>query len=504
MSDNELDQIAQDFKGAFRQAVDAGHAYIRYLRSKGRHPSTGVRKLSRAERREMAERIRTQVGEERIAAAWFSKRVDDYQAEAQRINYLRAQQLQGSPEWVQTTANGRERLAAMRYSIESTLHDRPALRIEHRGQVVQALDMVDRDPDEQVGPVFKQLNADTARSAREAAVVSERWVFDHHAHVDRLRERQDAKQYRSDAPVVERLTSQQFNAVQRIRHAQAKVRDAEAEGRSTFFQRSRARRATASAALVLGERRAAWEADNAETNSRAVVTFSAAQDGRDSGEFITYHRDEAAAAVFAHSEVMNNNWKPGAQVKVRAREAGQQTPFYAVDGSPAHVGRDIALWTSETRDGFGHTQQATREQLARTTDGHKELTVQHERVVAERDQLHDYVDSLRSRLDLSIGYNGRLDEQNSRLTRQLTALTAERDRLRGERDEAVQKLAERTPAAERYGSPERQAAQAKAAAQTATGRTDSGGRSALAEYRSGHALADALTHDTAEREEIQR
>ncbi|MEU2089748.1 hypothetical protein [Nocardia beijingensis] len=78
----------------------------------------------------------------------------------------------------------------------------------------------------------------------------------------------------------------------------------------------------------------------------------------------------------------------------------------------------------------------------------------------------------------------------------LAAVVAERDRLRVERDEAVAKLAERTPAHERFGSPERQAEQAKASV--------AGSRSALADYRPGNSLAEAVARNGHDREGMER
>ncbi|WP_028477344.1 hypothetical protein [Nocardia sp. CNY236] len=88
------------------------------------------------------------------------------------------------------------------------------------------------------------------------------------------------------------------------------------------------------------------------------------------------------------------------------------------------------------------------------------------------------------------------DTTITELTRQLEQVTGERDKFRGERDEAVQKLAARTPAHRRYGSPERQAEQAKPAAMA--------GRSALADYQPGNSLADALAQTGADRTEVER
>jgi arginine deiminase len=102
--------------------------------------------------------------------------------------------------------------------------------------------------------------------------------------------------------------------------------------------------------------------------------------------------------------------------------------------------------------------------------------------------------ALSNRHRLSIEHNNELTEANARLTRQLTALTAERDQLRGERDEAVAKLAERTPAHERFGSPERQAEQAGAEAAAANGHTN--GRTPI----KGHAFAGLVNGRNRDRE----
>ncbi|MBF6236635.1 hypothetical protein IU474_06025 [Nocardia otitidiscaviarum] len=95
------------------------------------------------------------------------------------------------------------------------------------------------------------------------------------------------------------------------------------------------------------------------------------------------------------------------------------------------------------------------------------------------------------------GQINELTEQRDTLLAQAQQLTAERDQLRGERDEAVRKLIERTPAHERYGSPERQAEQAKTAARES-------GRSALADHQPGSALADAVARNGHDRDGMER
>lgn len=533
MSDNELDQITQELKGAFRQAVDAGHAYMRYLRGKGH---SGVRKLTGAERREMAQRIRAEVNGERLAAAWFAKRVQDYQRE--QITYRALIQQADPREVPEIRARMSERLGGMRYSIESTMHN-TALRIEHRGQVVEALDNVERGVGGKVTPqsVYYRLDQQSALAARARAVESELRIDARRRESDQLISTYQTQQQRRTDPAVLaaendalrrrvaelesgdqavsgsataapetgnrsagenrrgpgepiRMVFQdsvaRYNAVQQIRHAQTQLRDAVAEGRATEADHRRARSVTAAAAQVLGEERAAVETDNAEANSRAVMTISATTKDGTAMEYITYHPDEAVAASVADQEV--NQAPPGTTFTVRAREAGQTEPFYTAEGSQAEVARDTEFWVSETRDGFGRTQQPSQSEPARA---------------AERDRLRGDVESLQTRLNLSIGHNNELDGRNAALIRQLTAMTAERDRLLGERDEAVQKLAERTPADQRYGSPERQAEQAKAAANRRAPE-DGAGRSALADYEPGRTLADAVARNGAERDGLER
>ncbi|MGY2062391.1 hypothetical protein ACW9HQ_46560, partial [Nocardia gipuzkoensis] len=187
MSQNEVDQIGRETGSVFRSILEAGRAYIRSVRQKDRYP--GVKRLNATERRELAERIRAQVGEERIAAAWFTKRVEDYRREAAHFQILKGQHETGSEAWRQLDNVAQNRLEGMRYSIESSLHN-SVLRFEHRGQVAQALDMVHSYPGGRVWDVFPKLDSETAREAREYAVQSERWVTDRRDRTQQLLEQQ--------------------------------------------------------------------------------------------------------------------------------------------------------------------------------------------------------------------------------------------------------------------------------------------------------------------------
>ncbi|MBU3066423.1 hypothetical protein KO481_33490 [Nocardia sp. NEAU-G5] len=703
MSDNEIDQIAREVGGVFRQAMNVARSYIHRRREQGRH--AGVPRLTGAERRELAEQIRTQVGEQRVTQAWFTKRVEDYRREtiAERRRMARTPGLDPSA--------GNARLEAMRFGIESSLPG-AVLSLQQRGQIVQAMDRFDTGQTDR--PFYRpELSQQTvgrvAVEQREAALRSQRWVSGRRAaietalpapdvraageaafrqvdprqaiqqavavqdlrHVqavareygesrnvrsgrriatdraraagltpeqvrweldnaeansrvqvtldahqsgtmlqrdwswhayfpdeaqaaawthdavnetdwrtgttltvkareaghakafyaaegnqvsvgrdvelwhtaarngftnspqpareqtagtavvrtdpvtaaqqaeqtsgrdpldlvaenDALRQRLEVLEAEKFGPepedwngergvarresephtVFERLPRAQYNALQRIRHAQAQLRTAVAEGRTTPGDYFTAREATKGAAEVLGEQRAAREEVHAEANSRTVVTISATTPEGASSQYLTYHPDEAAAALVVQQEV--SAAPAGTTFTVRARQADDPVPFYVAEGNQSEVARDTSLWASEIRDGFGRTQQSSREQQASTAAAHNDLVIEHGKAAGERDRLRGQVDSVQARLNLSIEHNGKLTNQNARLTRQLTALTTERDQLRGERDAAVQKLVARTSAAERYGSPERQAEQAKTAAQA-----PADGRNVLSQY----------------------
>ncbi|WP_040698212.1 hypothetical protein [Nocardia vinacea] len=99
--------------------------------------------------------------------------------------------------------------------------------------------------------------------------------------------------------------------------------------------------------------------------------------------------------------------------------------------------------------------------LTASTAERDELAQQLATLTAERDQWRDeYAKDTADEARLE-AERSQLRETNSRLTAKLDQALAERDQLRAERDAAVRKVAERTPAEQRYGSPERQAAQVR-------------------------------------------
>lgn len=160
-----------------------------------------------------------------------------------------------------------------------------------------------------------------------------------------------------------------------------------------------------------------------------------------------HHDSEVESAVWTHQQVTKA--VPGTTVQAVAYDhANRQRPerVFRAEGGPEFVADEVSQWWDDV-------ERATADH------GHELETV-----AAERDRLRGELESLTARHRLSIEHNSDLTERNARLTRQLTAMTAERDRYRAERDESVQKLAERTPAHERLGSPERIAEEHRTAA----------------------------------------
>ncbi|MGW4365441.1 hypothetical protein ACWEKT_07325 [Nocardia takedensis] len=187
---------------------------------------------------------------------------------------------------------------------------------------------------------------------------------------------------------------------------------------------------------------------------------------------VTASKSESFGTEYAATRWMRGNpdrmLSSGERVHVQTWDSHDATaPLYS------HSGRQRAVMASLT----GREQALARETL-RQADERAPWQSDTDRGARPGAEVAAERDSLKTRLDLSIEHNGELTDRNGDLTRRLTATVAERDqqavrlrdalaerdRLRAERDEAVQQLARQTPAAQRYGSPERQAEAAKQAA----------------------------------------
>ncbi|MGY1871981.1 hypothetical protein [Nocardia gipuzkoensis] len=197
------------------------------------------------------------------------------------------------------------------------------------------------------------------------------------------------------------------------------------------------------------------------------------------------HATEADSAHWTAQQLAGIRPAPGTTVHVAAYDHSDEwrpERVFRAEGGRSMVADEVTQWR-EGVERVSSEQERDEQQLPASVQQNG----------AERDKK---LVELTARHGLSIEHNNELTEANALLTRQLTAITAERDQLRGERDEAVQKLAERTPADQRFGSPERQAEQAKASV--------SAGRSALADYQPGSSLAEAIARNGHDREGMDR
>jgi hypothetical protein len=166
--------------------------------------------------------------------------------------------------------------------------------------------------------------------------------------------------------------------------------------------------------------------------------------------------------------------RPERQLRTTSQPRGAGQPrAWAAPGSTA----DHPYWRSE----LPMQDQAMNARMAKMEAQLKELAEERDRLWTEnlnlgeevldahdeRDQLQAKVTQLGEKvLDARQQHKAAADQLAQR-GQELTDVHTELERVRTQRDEAVQKLVERTPAQERYGSPERQAEQAKAAARKA-------------------------------------
>ena len=291
----------------------------------------------------------------------------------------------------------------------------------------------------------RRYQRESGRLAQEAA-----WIEQRRAEREPARQefvastvsqpvREQAPQTAPARPTGE-LTAAQADAIQQIRHAQLSwnviaPQASHSEREQLAEQWRDAGRAGEQAGLT--SQRVDWEFRNAEKNSRYTSRIHSRGNDGAAANWLAYHPSEAEAANWLARDVNIANWNPGVQLNVAIVEHGNPTPVRVAEGGVEHVAARTAEWARPAQQ---------REQSPEATE----------------------LASLKQRLDRSIQHNADLATQNAGLTQQLTALRAERDQLteernryKTERDEAVQKVAARTPAAERLGSPERQAEQAK-------------------------------------------
>ncbi|MFD0362732.1 hypothetical protein ACFQZZ_14910 [Nocardia sp. GCM10030253] len=455
---SEMDEIGRDTGRTFREIINVARGWIHQHRTT--HRTDAVRKLTRKERRDLAEAVRVQVGEERIAAAWFTKRVNDYQREA-ATSQERLTPDSSVDEWMRSS----ERLNGIRYSIESTLHS-TALSLEHRGQVVQALDAVEADPGTRVEKVFPQLDAETAIEARATAVHSEQWVAREQARNERILAEQRAAAERRANPIPH-LTAENAELRRRISELEQQSSSPQPTQRRTDGGKQFVVLVGPSSVVPLEghesaavphadrprvqdfatrEEAYAWTLNQLDTyrdtSSRRAEDFTANIRDRnvsDGGQRVDgpigMVTDEVRELYQDHRH-RNRSEQPQPQEDRTRPAAAQEAP---VDARIAEIEKQLREM-SEDRDRFASRVGV----LQRGLDA----------VTADRD-------GMKTKLEAATGQIEELKVRNVRLAAEIgqvadrpgmEAVAAERDRYKRERDEAVAKLAQATPEHERYGS----------------------------------------------------
>ncbi|MFB8001545.1 hypothetical protein [Nocardia sp. NPDC056000] len=464
---SEMDEISRQTGATFRDVLNVARQWLYTLK---RADTNAPKKLTRKERRELGQHIVEHVNAQRIATAWYTKRVGDYRSDYATARARRESDPFYSP---QDAAADRERLYLMRLRIEEGLQN-SALPIERRGQVVLALDRAQsrsaRTTPSQ-GEVFPRMSAQAAQEARNSAVESEKWVAATVKHLD----------YEVSSMVVDTAGTMpstfdlgrakdmpardwsRANAIQQIRHAQNRWLAERAGGGTPSEQAETNRRLAAEQAAAAGIPidHVQWEFANAEANSRCQVTVeSSAPDGT---TYATraYFPAEPEAAQFARDMFDHNPWKAGTEFRVSAHESGRRQPFYTSEGTQAQVARSAQDWQRDVRPArtdppdYDHAHAGTTGTGSEPGPREKMLARGLDAVTAERDQLKARLDSVTAEVETL--KNSQLIANNDlkTLRQQVDTLAKDRDQFRGERDEAVRKLAQRTPEQERFGSRER-------------------------------------------------
>ncbi|QVI22909.1 hypothetical protein KHQ06_08075 [Nocardia tengchongensis] len=451
--------------------------YHRHLSKRGGSGDKPV-KLTRAQRKQLATHLETEIGQERIARAWFTQRVHAYQTERDRLwqQHIDAGVLPGdSPELLVS-----QQLAGMRYGIESTLH-RSALPLEQRGQVVHALRDINEDPTLRVQEVFYNLNPRTAGEVREMAVRSERQVFEHQqANTRQLAVERAQLAYRSDPRYLADETEQ---LRLRVAALESGRRDPNQLDPKHFV-------ASVGPAELIGLRSHEELAVIPHQDRPRTTTFQTAADayawtaqqlgffrhsGRRTGQFSATVWDKRNPGQTAQAAV-----GPLGMVTDEVQEWRSPRP----QRSRTAPGRDYL--TPEPSRAPAEPRPAPEQpaesdqRLAKIEQQLKDLAADRDRLATEVKVLHGGLDAVtadrdeqKRQLAAATGEVERLKNTSTAQTAELKELRAkvvtigvERDKFKAERDQAVGKLAQLTPKEKRYGSRERIATEQEPAAPT--------------------------------------
>lgn len=179
------------------------------------------------------------------------------------------------------------------------------------------------------------------------------------------------------------------------------------------------------------------------------------------------HPTEADAVAWAKQQVTETPWPPGVQLQATVHERGRQAPTRISDGSLEHVTAGVRSWTIDSDRPSRRSAEPVPERLEELERKLAVLQRGLEAVTADRDDLRSKLDEAQAReerlknrnLQLAAEIDQRREAPSTPTLDELSRLAGERDQYKRQRDEAVQALAERTPPADRLGSPERQAEQ---------------------------------------------
>ncbi|MEV6098663.1 hypothetical protein [Nocardia sp. NPDC051981] len=178
MSGNEVDE-------AVRNWPQLAALIFQLLQRIQRASADGSIRLSRTDYKQFVTELRDAQNmlnhEIATTQAWYQARTEDYQRESAAAK-ARAAAGTSPEEQAKVTAY----VSGLRASIEHTIHD-TVLTPEQRGQVVQALDAVDRDPAKPVARnVFEPVTGNAAVRARYAAAASEQKVAQHRQQLTQI------------------------------------------------------------------------------------------------------------------------------------------------------------------------------------------------------------------------------------------------------------------------------------------------------------------------------
>ncbi|MFG3524876.1 hypothetical protein ACGF5S_31785 [Nocardia nova] len=491
MSDNEMDQIGRESSRALREILNVARTWIETHRNRNRY--SGVRKLTRRERRDLAEAVRIEVGERRIAGAWADLRVSDYHREARELDWARNHMDLSRPDNQQWLAERTDRLDAIRHRIEHTLHT-TALPLEQRGQVVQALDQIERRPAAvRIERLFSPLDDRSALAAREAAVTSERRTQQRQTEIERDLAAQREQQQRTEQ--ARQLDTEAARLRAQLAGVEARRGELGTDGAAPFvasvgpeeYYGRDHDRALASvphqdrprtASFVTREQAQQWVADrlkeygngSSRRDGQFVATMWDSRNPGPTGQSATgpigMVRDEVTA------------WGPQqSQQRQRPPDRPTETREPQLVPSPEPVARE-----AKQPDRLPEIERELRglredrDQLARRVEI---LQRGVDAVTADRDDHKRKLAAATAQVEALKNANLAQSRELKGLRQdglKLVEVTVDRDhykaerdqylnernKFKAERDEAVQKLAQSTPKRDRYGSAERIDADAKA------------------------------------------